>query len=147
VARGHVLTRDTWVCFSAKFRPKVSDQWHRLFEHLPNPRKVSPPPKDQCGEFLWDNGRTFLAPKDQCFLLKIAFSSMSLVGLLRTRGGVHASSSPLRITNARRKRFFFEAGRKAGVGLTKKINCQHQPQGQMQSNAVNVMTKLSTTWF
>jgi hypothetical protein len=47
---GHVLTRDTWVRFGARFRSNISKHWHRLVGPVPNPRKVSPSPTE-CGEF------------------------------------------------------------------------------------------------
>jgi hypothetical protein len=43
-------SRDRWVRFGGRFRPKVSNHWHRLFGLFPNPRKVSPP-LTECGEF------------------------------------------------------------------------------------------------
>jgi hypothetical protein len=57
-----VLTRDTWVRFSDRCRPKVTNVWHWLFGLFQNPRKVSPPPTE-CGEFLWDNSCKFWPSK------------------------------------------------------------------------------------
>jgi hypothetical protein len=54
----HVVRRDTWVCFGARFRPNISIHWLWLFRPFPIRRK-SVRPQLNAENFARDNeGRT-----------------------------------------------------------------------------------------